>query len=49
MVVRSVVCGCACADSEGVWLRDCVLGIDLPMPIYFRVKDFGGGEGVDSG
>ena len=37
------------SDSEGVWLRSCVLGIDIPLPIYFPLKGHLLWQGVKSG
>ena len=37
--VGSVGIGSGFVGGEGVWLRGCVLGRYLPMPIYFCVKD----------
>ena len=31
--------GSVSVGGEGVWLRSCVSGINLPLPIHFRVKD----------
>ena len=37
--VSGVGIGSVSVGGEGVWLRSCVSGINLPMPIYFRAKD----------
>ena len=31
--------GSVSVGGEGVWLRSCVSGINLSLPIHFRVKD----------
>ena len=37
--VSGVGIGSVSVGGEGVWLRSCVSGINLPLPIHFRVKD----------
>ena len=37
--VAGVGIGSVAVGGEGVWLRSCVSGINLSLPIHFRVKD----------